>query len=114
MSFLLTMTLHPDKFNSLQTELDNVVGAGRMPTFKDILSLLYTRACVKETLRWRPVTAGGVPQKLTRDDDYDGFFIAKGTNIHGNQWYPRAMVRAGISRVRGTINYCRLHYGKTQ
>jgi len=86
MSFLLAMTLHPDKFETLQAELDNVVGADRMPTFEDIPSLPYVRACVKETLRWRPVTAGGVPHKSTRDDVYDGFFIAKGTNVHGNQW----------------------------
>lgn len=86
MSFLLAMTLHPEKFTKLQLELDNVVGDDRMPTFDDVPSLPYTRACVKESLRWRPVTAGGVPHKLTKDDVYDGFFIAKGTNVHGNQW----------------------------
>jgi len=65
MSFLLAMTLHPEKFSKLQKELDDVVGDSRMPTFDDVPSLPYTRACVKETLRWRPVTAGGVPHKLS-------------------------------------------------
>ena len=27
-----------------------------------------------------------MPHKLTKDDIYNGFFIAKGTNVHGNQW----------------------------
>jgi cytochrome P450 len=86
MSFLLAMTLHPEKFSKLQKELDDVVGDSRMPTFDDVPSLPYTRACVKETLRWRPVTAGGVPHKLTKDDVYNGFFLEAGTNVHGNQW----------------------------
>lgn len=86
MSFLLAMTLHPDKFAKLQKELDDVVGDSRMPTFDHVSSLPYTRACVKETLRWRPVTAGGVPHKLTKNDIYNGFFLEAGTNVHGNQW----------------------------
>jgi cytochrome P450 len=86
MSFLLAMTLHPENFAQLQAELYNIVGDARMPTFEDVSALPYTRACVKETLRWRPVTAGGMPHKLTKDDVYNGSFIAKGTNVHGNQW----------------------------
>ncbi|KAG5222622.1 cytochrome P450 [Salix suchowensis] len=38
-----------------QEEIDRVVGRDRTPTFKDFDALMYIRAIVKETLRWRPV-----------------------------------------------------------
>ena len=92
MSFMLAMTLHPAALHALQAELDAVVGPSRLPTFTDIPSLPRVRATVKETLRWRPVTAGGVPHMLTKDDIYQpspngpSYFLRAGTNIHGNQW----------------------------
>jgi len=87
MSFMLAMTLHPSAFSKLAAELDQVVGDTRPPTFSDLPNLPYTRACIKETLRWRPVTAGGIPHKLTiRDDIYDGYLISKGSLVHANQW----------------------------
>ena len=86
MSFMLAMTLYPSAYTKLKSELDTVCG-NRIPTFADVPKLPYMRACVKETLRWRPVTAGGVPHKLTaRDDVYDGYLIPRNSLIHGNQW----------------------------
>ena len=70
MSFILAMVLHPSALRSLQQEIDAVVGDDRLPTFDDMLNLPHVRATVKETLRWRPVTAGGVPHQLTQDDTY--------------------------------------------
>jgi cytochrome P450 len=87
MSFLLTMVLHPEAMRVLQSELDRVVGDDRLPNFEDLPQLPITRATVKETLRWRPVTAGGIPHQLIKDDTYEGFFIPAGTNIHANQWF---------------------------
>ena len=90
MSFLLAMVCHPAELAKLQAELDEVVGKDRLPTFDDIPKLPRVRATAKETLRWRPVTAGGVPHLLVKDDvyEYDGqkLFLRKGTNVHGNQW----------------------------
>ena len=86
MSFMLAMVLHPDKYDKLKSELDSVCGS-RIPTFDDLPNVPYMRACVKETLRWRPVTAGGVPHKLTaKSDIYNGYYIPKDSLIHGNQW----------------------------
>jgi cytochrome P450 len=34
--------------------------------------LPYIRAMVKETLRWHPITPGGVPHRLMQDDWYEG------------------------------------------
>ncbi|PVH74478.1 cytochrome P450 [Cadophora sp. DSE1049] len=85
MSFLLTMTLHPQWQEFLWAELDAVVG-DRMPDFEDIPRLPRVRAVIKEVLRWRPVTAGGAPHTLTKDDEYNGFKFAAGTTFHPVQW----------------------------
>ena len=87
MSFILAMVLHPEKFDKLTKEIDSVVGNDRLPTFEDMPRLPYVRACAKETLRWRPVTAGGLPHQITtRDDIYNGYLIRKDSIIHGVQW----------------------------
>lgn len=86
MSFVLAMCHYPEWQNKMQQEVDKVVGEDRMPNFGDISSLPLVRAVAKEVLRWRPVTAGGIPHELVRDDVYQGFFFPAGTNVHPNQW----------------------------
>lgn len=86
MSFVLCMCHYPEWQKQMQQEVDKVVGDERMPNFGDIPHLPTVRAIAKETLRWRPVTAGGIPHELIRDDVYDGYFFPAGTNIHPNQW----------------------------
>ncbi|OAP55993.1 hypothetical protein AYL99_10145 [Fonsecaea erecta] len=88
MSFVLCMCHHPEWQTKIQQEVDAVVGGddGRVPDFRDIPQLPTCRAVIKEVLRWRPVTAGGVPHELIKDDVYDGYFLPAGTNVHANQW----------------------------
>lgn len=87
MSWVLAMVYHPDKFDKLAKEVDEVVGNERMPTYEDMEKLPYVRACVKETLRWRPVTAGGLPHQITaKVDYYQGYRIPKGSIVHPVQW----------------------------
>lgn len=86
MSWLLCMVLHPEELAKLQKHIDETVGVDRLPTFEDMPNLPRVRAVAKETLRWRPVTAGGVPHLSEKDDVYNGMFIPAGTNVHANQW----------------------------
>jgi len=91
MSFMLAMTLHPSEFAKLQHEVDSVVGNGRIPSFSDMPNLPRVRAIAKEVLRWRPVTAGGLPHMLTKDDVYKmddsrSVFLSAGSNVHPVQW----------------------------
>lgn len=91
MSFMLSMTLHPHEFAKLQAEVDKIVGPSRLPSFTDMPDLPRVRAVAKEVLRWRPVTAGGLPHMLTKDDVYkmeDGrsIFLPAGVNVHPVQW----------------------------
>ncbi|KAF5264220.1 hypothetical protein FOXYS1_5006 [Fusarium oxysporum] len=85
MSFSLAMCLHPEWQTRLYEELEAQVG-DRMPDFSDIPNLPTVRAVVKEVLRWRPVTAGGVPHELVKDDAYKGYTFKAGTVFHPNQW----------------------------
>ncbi|KEF51210.1 uncharacterized protein A1O9_12713 [Exophiala aquamarina CBS 119918] len=86
MSFCLAMCHYPDWQEKLQAEIDQVVGDQRLPAFDDIPELPLVRAVAKEVLRWRPVTAGGIPHQLIKDDTYLGFFFPAGTVVHANQW----------------------------
>ena len=90
MSFCLSMCHHPEWQAKIQKEVDAIVGDKRLPDFHDMESLPTVRAVAKEVLRWRPVTAGGVPHELIKDDVYDGYFFPAGTNVHPNQWYVKA------------------------
>ncbi|KAJ9609684.1 hypothetical protein H2200_006012 [Cladophialophora chaetospira] len=80
-SFCLAMVHYPEWQDEVQKEVDRVVGEERMPEFDDITKLPMVRAVTKEVLRWRPVTAGGVPHELVKDDVYDGLFFPAGTNV---------------------------------
>jgi cytochrome P450 len=85
-NFLLAMTLFPGVVNNAQEEIDRVVGSDRLPIFEDEKQLPYTRAIVKEILRWRPVNKFGMMHATSEDDWYDGYFIPKGTVAVLNWW----------------------------
>lgn len=86
MSFVLAMVRNPAWFAKLQAEVDRVVGPDRLPSYDDMPHLSTLRACVKETMRYYPVTAGGFPHKLTQDDVYEGYYLKAGTIVHPVQW----------------------------
>lgn len=84
------MTSHVNEYRKLQEELDEVIGPDRLLLISDMPRLPRVRAVVKETLRWRPVTAGGLPHQSIKDEIYvlDGknIFLEAGANIHPVQW----------------------------
>jgi Cytochrome P450 len=51
--FLMSMVHHPIWFKKCQQEIDEVCN-GQMPTMADAPKLPILRACIKETIRWRP------------------------------------------------------------
>ncbi|KAG6855532.1 hypothetical protein H0H87_001515, partial [Tephrocybe sp. NHM501043] len=85
-SFVLAILLHPEVQIKAQEELDRVLGNSRLPEFSDRKDLPYICAIVKEVLRWSPVAPLGLPHMVTRDDEFNGFFIPAGTAIVGNTW----------------------------
>ncbi|KAF9562064.1 cytochrome P450 [Agrocybe pediades] len=85
-SFFLAMTIYQDVQKKAKEELDHVVGSSRLPEFHDRKDLPYINAIVKETMRWNLVNPLAFGHMSTEDDEYDGFFIPKGTIVIGNAW----------------------------
>ena len=102
------MALYPEVQKKAQAEIDAVVGPNRLPDFHDRPSLPYINAVMKESLRWNLVlplgkpfviiivvailtSFEGLPHMSTIDDEYNGFYIPKGTLIMGNSWSVRPL-----------------------
>ncbi|OCH88434.1 cytochrome P450 [Obba rivulosa] len=85
-TFFFAMVFHPEAQKRAQEELLRVVGSNRLPDFSDRESLPYVVAIMKECSRWIPVLPLGVPHVSTEDDQYEGYYIAKGTVVMANQW----------------------------
>ncbi|KIJ37974.1 hypothetical protein M422DRAFT_259359 [Sphaerobolus stellatus SS14] len=89
-AFLLAMTMHPRVQERAHSEIDAVVGRGRLPNFDDRASLPYVEAVLRETLRWFSSVPAGkymrVAHATTEDDVYNGFFIPKKTIVMVNVW----------------------------
>jgi cytochrome P450 len=82
--FTLAMIVYPDVMKKAQDEIDAVVPG--LPSYADKDRLPYIEAIVKEVLRWRPVSAGGIPHAIIQDDEYMGYHIPKGATVIGNHW----------------------------
>lgn len=80
------MATHPEIQKRAQKELDEVVGSHRLPQFSDRPSLPFIDAIVRESLRWQPVLPLGVAHRSIVDDEYNGYYIPKGTVVMVNQW----------------------------
>ncbi|KAL9712316.1 hypothetical protein Ac2012v2_003552 [Leucoagaricus gongylophorus] len=81
----MAMALYPQAQKKAQEELDRVIG-NRLPEFNDRPNLPYINAMVKESLRWQLVTPLAVAHMATEADEYNGYYIPKGTTIFGNSW----------------------------
>ncbi|GJJ11035.1 hypothetical protein Clacol_005266 [Clathrus columnatus] len=86
LQFFHMMLLHPEVQKRAQEELEEVVGPGALPSFKDFGKLKYVRAIFLELLRCNTVVPIAVPHVLNVDDVVNGYFIPKGTIVFGNSW----------------------------
>ncbi|KAK1314305.1 Flavonoid 3'-monooxygenase [Acorus calamus] len=76
----------PHIFKRATEELDRVIGKDRWVEEKDMRSLPYVEAIVKETMRMHPVAPMLVPRMSQRDCTVDGYDIPGGTGILVNVW----------------------------
>ena len=84
--FVQAMVIFPEVAKKAQEEIDRVCG-DRLPDLNDMRDLPYTRACMKESLRWMPLVPMGIPHATTQDDEYMGYRIPKNATIIMNNWY---------------------------
>jgi len=85
-TLFLVMALYPDVQKKAQAEIDAVIGPNRLPDFEDRPSLPYINAIIKELARWHLVLPLAIPHMATNDDEYNGYYIPKGTIVFGNAW----------------------------
>ncbi|KAF6752860.1 cytochrome P450 98A3 [Ephemerocybe angulata] len=77
---------HPGIQKKAQEELDVFIGSGRLPLISDRAQLPYVHALTKELSRWYTVVPLGAVHTSAEDDEYDGYFIPKGTFFIPNTW----------------------------
>lgn len=90
-AFVQAMATHPQTQSLAQAEIDSLIPTSRSPRWSDYASLPYIAACVKETMRWRPVTPLAFPHALSQDDtvtldDGTSYVLPKGTTVILNAW----------------------------
>ncbi|PCH43251.1 cytochrome P450 [Wolfiporia cocos MD-104 SS10] len=85
-TFFLAMVLHPEVLKKAQEEIDQVVGAERLPDFPDREKLPYVECVVKEVYRWICPLPLGIPHRVTENDGYLGYEVPKGAMIIPNIW----------------------------
>ncbi|OAX32481.1 cytochrome P450 [Rhizopogon vinicolor AM-OR11-026] len=83
---LMAAACFPEEQAKVQAELDSVIGRHRAPTFSDQQSLPHLQAFISEALRWRPLSANGLPHRTTKDVIWGGYCIPAGTTVSGNHW----------------------------
>jgi typhasterol/6-deoxotyphasterol 2alpha-hydroxylase len=76
----------PQVFAKATEELDSVVGRGRWVTEKDMPSLPYLEAIVKETMRLHPVAPMLLPRLSREDTSIGGYDIPAGTRVLVSVW----------------------------
>lgn len=85
-TFILAMAAYPELQKQAQEEIDRVFGQDEIPHTADGENLPFLRACLLETLRWRPPFPTLVPHANTADDVYQNNTIPKGTTVIANAW----------------------------
>ncbi|TFK18376.1 O-methylsterigmatocystin oxidoreductase [Coprinopsis marcescibilis] len=77
---------HPEVQRKAQAAIDAVTGGDRLPIPADIDDIPYLEALVKEVTRWFTVSPLGVPHLSSEDEEFNGYFIPKGTLLMANSW----------------------------
>ncbi|XP_053946868.1 probable cytochrome P450 304a1 isoform X1 [Anastrepha ludens] len=75
------LLLYPDVLKRIQSEIDEVVDDGRLPTLEDRKHLHYTEAAIREGLRIETLVPSDVPHRALEDTELLGYKIPKHTIV---------------------------------
>ncbi|MGZ5581197.1 MAG: cytochrome P450, partial [Methylobacter sp.] len=74
---LYLLAQHPDILVKLRQELDTLL-QGKVPAAEDLQQLVYTRAVLNESMRFRP-PVGIMMRKINKDTEIDGYSLKQGS-----------------------------------
>lgn len=81
-AFFLRHTMHrPDVLKRIQAEIDDVVGQGRLPSLDDRISLPYTEAALRESMRFDTLVPSSVAHRAMVDTKLGKYDIPKNTAV---------------------------------
>ncbi|CAG7730350.1 unnamed protein product [Allacma fusca] len=80
---VLYLSEFPQVQQKVQTEMDKIVGCGRIPSLSDRPKMHYTLAVIQEIFRLAPVVPYG-PRKATENTTLMGYTIEKDSYVVGN------------------------------
>ncbi|XP_019625214.1 PREDICTED: cytochrome P450 2U1-like [Branchiostoma belcheri] len=83
---LLYMILHPDVQETVQREIDSVIGPDRDPSMAHRAQMPYTEATLTEVSRLASIAPFSVPHTTSNDVTFRGYNIPKGTIVQANLW----------------------------
>ncbi|KAM4852068.1 cytochrome P450 2C5-like isoform 1-T1 [Thomomys bottae] len=78
---LLLLMKHPHVAAKVKGEIDQVIGRHRSPCMQDRSRMPYTDAVLHEVQRYISLIPMNLPHAVTRDVNFRGYFIPKGTTI---------------------------------
>lgn len=83
---LAELLRHPDILTMAQSELDAVIGHGRLVADSDLHKLPLMQAIIKETFRLHPPTPLSLPRIASETCHVAGYQIPKSTTLFVNVW----------------------------
>ncbi|KAG9465494.1 hypothetical protein GDO78_018190 [Eleutherodactylus coqui] len=77
----LILVKHPEIQDKIHEEIDQIIGPEREPRAEDRNHMPYTNALIHETQRHSDVFPIAFPRATTRDVNFHGYHIPKGTDV---------------------------------
>ncbi|GFT25381.1 cytochrome P450 2G1 [Nephila pilipes] len=83
---LLVSAAYPRVQMRIQTEIDEVIGPDRFPTWQDRLSMPFTEAAIAELMRWKTIVPLNIMRYTLQDTELNGYFIPKHYHVLAVLW----------------------------
>ncbi|GBN86522.1 Vitamin D 25-hydroxylase, partial [Araneus ventricosus] len=83
---LLVCVAYPETQKKIHSEIDEVIGQERFPTWNDRLNMPFTEATIAEVMRWKTSVPLNLMRYSLEDTELKGYFIPKHTRVLSVTW----------------------------